>query len=134
MKHFLMAAGWAYLLLSTMPAYAQNSTSRVFESGTSLNKLCAEFLASRRQGGHITLQHGYEAGICQGFVIGALDAISVEQSSNDPRFARLCLPPHFDKVDVTEIVANYVERRPEERHIAAYTLVRRAMAQAYPCK
>jgi hypothetical protein len=132
MRSFFIAP--FFFVLSTMLAHAQNSTARVFESGTSLNKLCLEFLASRHQGGHVLLQQGYEAGLCQGFVIGVLDAISIDQSDNDPRFARLCLPPRLDKFDVTEIVSSYLERRPEERHIAAYTLVRRAMAQAYPCK
>lgn len=80
------------------------------------------------------MQQTYEAGICQGFVGGAMDAISVEglQKSN-LALPRLCLPFDIDQHSATEIFAKYLNAHPEQRHIAAYTLVRRALSEAFPC-
>jgi hypothetical protein len=113
--------------------FAQSGQSAaVYEDGVALTSTCRSFLAIFRQGQRGSGQQGYEAGICQGFVTGVLDALSVEQvvTSIGPE---LCLPGGVDKTVATEIVAKYLEANPTQRNIAAYTLVRRAIAAAYPC-
>jgi Rap1a immunity proteins len=105
-----------------------------FESGSCLNAACGSFLMTQRQGGRGTPQQAYESGFCQGVVVGALDAIGLEQVTDDTRFVRLCFPPHLDQKDATEIVATYLQTHPELRHLAAYALVRMAIAQSFPCK
>jgi hypothetical protein len=105
-----------------------------FESGATLNKTCGSFLITQRQGGRGTPQQAYDTGFCQGFVAGAVDAIGLGQLTDDTRFARVCFPPSLDQKDATEIVAKYLERYPEQRHLAGYTLVRMALAQSFPCK
>jgi hypothetical protein len=127
MKKLIGVIGCFYML-SAPVSFAQ------FESGATLNKTCGSFLITQRQGGRGTPQQAYDSGFCQGFVVGALDAIGLEQLTDDTRFARLCFPPRLDQKDAAEIVAIYLERHPEQRHQAAYTLVRMALAQSFPCK
>jgi len=129
-------AGWALALwILFCPAAFAKDTSLVFESGDALNRLCQSFLAVARNDRRGSIQQTYEAGICQGYVGGALDAVSVEKlQKSNLDLPRVCVPNGVDQHTAAEIFAKFLDAHPEQRHVTGYTLVRRALAEAYPCQ
>jgi hypothetical protein len=127
MKKLGYVVAWFYMISASV-SFAQ------FETGTSLNAVCGIWLMTKRQGGRGTIQQAYDTGHCQGFVVGAIDAIGLEQLTDYTRFSRVCLPSRLDQKDATEIFAVYLERHPEQRYLSGYMLVRMALAESFPCK
>lgn len=70
-----------------------------------------------------------DANSCSAYVNAILENDSFQ--SEPPPY---CLPKNFEPNTVTESVARYARGHPEERHLAAIVLVRRALRSAYPCR
>lgn len=45
-----------------------------------------------------------------------------------------CIPPSVENGQLLDIVHQYLETHPEERHLNGATLVSRAIAQKFPCR
>lgn len=108
----------------------------VYMTGEALTKDCRAFLAVRRNGAATGPQQLWDAGECYGFVEGVIDHFGVMNSLGAQpidNIGRFCLTAAINVNDATEVVARYTDEHPEERSMAGYFLVRRALAQKFPC-
>ena len=95
-------------------AHAQRKTP-MFYTGNQLDEICR---SSAPQ-------------LCSGYVAAIVDVLANDNSVNG---FRACLPRRGITVDkVTNVVRQYLERNPKERHLAAVGLVAEALSQAFPC-
>ena len=46
---------------------------------------------------------------------------------------RACIPKGVSAIQTKDIVKNWLQAHPEQRHYAAYTTVARIVAEAFPC-
>ena len=99
----------------------------LFVTGESLAAYCRDFLAVRRNAAASDDQQLQRYAVCLGFVAGVSDAVTVEG------VRRYCLPFRSDAGAITEAVAKYLDQRPKELHLPAYTLVVQSLTSAYPC-
>lgn len=111
----------------------------VYLTGESLTTYCRSYLSLAKTNFRTsTVQEAYEAGYCQAYVTGVLDTFSF-RGDDDPSENERLLPPFCIRSQdatarsLTEVVARYVDSHPEQRTQTAYSLVRRALAQSYPC-
>jgi hypothetical protein len=56
-----------------------------------------------------------------GYVLGVIDSV------------QNCIPTGVIRAQLQEITLQYLEIHPEERHLLAVNLVRRAIAEKFPC-
>lgn len=145
-KHALRCLLTAAALVATLgPAFAQNNPLpvgdpnrmvTVYLTGEQLTSLCRAYLLKIRQNDRVNAQEASDSGLCYGYVAGVLEATSMEGTDISPSgLPRLCMPQdHLYTGTVTEIVARYVDGHPERRGASGYTLVREALAAAYPCR
>jgi hypothetical protein len=111
-----------------------DATFVFFYSGEKLTKDCRSFMTVVRNQMRGTSQAVIEATVCRAYVSGVLDTLAykgVKPSQFAPAF---CLPRGLNNDTVTEVVANYADQNPQARLDAAYVMVRRALAAAYPCR
>jgi hypothetical protein len=106
---------------------------RGYFTGVDLTKACRGYVAFTRDNNRGTAQQAYDSAMCQGYVVGALDAIEA-QDLEKAWLPHLCLPSQLAQNSATEIVANFLDRRPEQRHRLGYVLVREALSEAFPCR
>ena len=72
------------------------------------------------------------ASVAYGFVIGVADAI---HGYKEPRTGFCYRRP--DKITTTQLVDavyTYLEKRPQSRHLSAWSITAAALAHAYPCR
>lgn len=60
-----------------------------------------------------------------GFVLGVHDTLDTITS---------CAPEHITVRQVVDIVEQFLDQNPSSRHFSATSLVRNALARAWPCK
>jgi len=94
----------AMTMTMAMPAGAQ------YLAGAGLNEACTAPVQS------------FGAGLCIGYVAGVVD-------SGDS-----CVPGHISLGAIRERVREYLESYPRQHKYTAESLVRRALAQAFPCE
>lgn len=135
----LLKAVWRYLpVVAAVVILTINATSgpasaaeepkgQYYIDGDTLTNWCRNFLLVRRQGDRGTPEQGATGNLCRGFVLGVVDALSIQ------RIVAYCVPGDPIDLSLVEIVANYVDRHPELRTESGFTLTWKALAEAYPC-
>lgn len=72
------------------------------------------------------------AALGYGFVIGVADSI---HGSKEPRTGFCYRRPNaVTTAQLVEIVHRYLEKRPQNHHLSAWSLTAAALSEAYPCK
>ena len=70
----------------------------------------------------------WEAAYCVGYVVGVADV-----ANNDPSQLRICIPPAITQAQIRSVVVQYLAQHPEEGDYAAFSSVRIALRQSFPC-
>lgn len=72
------------------------------------------------------------ASVGYGFVIGVADAI---HDYKEPRTG-FCYrrPSAVTTAQLVEVVYRYLDKRPQSRHLSAWSITAAALSEAYPCK
>jgi hypothetical protein len=107
---------------------------RIYVMGDQLTKWCRGYkrlIAGGKKAANAQLV--YDAAMCQGAVEMASDVDQIN-GNNKPGLPAHCEPKETNGGDMVKVVANYLEAHPEKRTFAGYTLVRMALAEAWPCK
>lgn len=108
----------------------------LYMTGEALTKDCRAFMEVRRTGVAKFSEQSWGAGECYGFVVGVIDHFGVMASLGAPpveNIGRFCLSEEVNANDAVEVVARYLDERPEKRSLGAYFLVRQALAEKFPC-
>jgi hypothetical protein len=70
-------------------------------------------------------------GYCAGYMSGVADIMM----QSIPVFGwRACLPETVSAAQATDVLKQFLNQHPEQRHYAAASLVAKALAEAFPCK
>ena len=73
-----------------------------------------------------------DAAACTLYIVGVYDGIELATSVYDKENF-YCFPEKVIVKQITEIVANYLQKHPEKRHLPASALVVIALKDAFPC-
>lgn len=124
MKHI----GWLAGILALLGAItAANAGTMNGERLTPLCRLAKASVAGTQVGTQMTWT---QAGECLGFIEGVLDATtSYPQAST-----HICFPNGSMSGTLIEIVTDYLDKHPENRHFSATSLVITALQEAFPCR
>ena len=86
-------------------------------------------LYSQCQAAHGTSDHG----ACQGYIIGIFDALDETKKYGGIGGFRACAPQHINRIQVIDVMKQFLEKNPALRHFAASGLVAQALSEAWPC-
>jgi hypothetical protein len=109
----------AAVLLATGPARATDPQESYYLTGKTLAEHAVEWEKSTRNDPKTNVVN---ASLFMGFVVGVHDASS-----------GVCSPKEVTITQICKITANYLGTHPTELDRSAYSIVARALAQAYPC-
>jgi hypothetical protein len=109
----------ALAIVATSPAIAEGSEGDTVY----LAWLRAGDLAKKCSG-----QRAWEAAYCVGYVVGVADVIN-----NGSPETRICIPKTVTQAQMTKVVVNYFARHPGESDYAAFSSVRIALRDRFPC-
>jgi hypothetical protein len=73
----------------------------------------------------------FDRAICDGYVAAISEAMGPPNGVYD---FRACFPERSTRGQLVDVVKQYLDRHPEQRHLPAVTLVANALATAFPCK
>jgi len=76
--------------------------------------------------------HGYDAGICVGYVSGGSDQLDGLKGSALPEL-NYCLPSTVSTGELRDVVVNYMKRHPERLDQQASFLIFEALTSAFAC-
>ena len=72
---------------------------------------------------------------CEFFIIGAWEMyLTAVGFSNSPPQRGICAPENSSKSQTVDIVKNYLESHPENRHVEATALIVLALSEVWPCE
>jgi hypothetical protein len=71
--------------------------------------------------------------ICMGYVAGVADTLETDRAAGGDA-PKVCIPTQGTRGQVIDVVKLYLERNPQERHLAAAVLVTKALVAAFPCR
>lgn len=94
-----------------------------FKDGTELAKYCAE---GDKMGNWLYI------GLCEGYIIGAVDSYSSTQTLLNERM--FDLPANMTHGDIVKVVRKHMDEHPEMLKKAADSIVWTALHEAYPCE
>ena len=109
------------LLLAAMLVSGQAFAT--FMTGNKLMEHC-------RQGENDTIKGAISLGLCVGYAVSIADVME----GQDVWDVRACLPEGVQQGQILDIVSQYLERQPAERHFPAPLLVAEALQDAFPCE
>lgn len=115
----------AALMAVAPSAIAGESASPSFFNGTELHARLGDWKRNPSK-------DVISASVAYGFVIGVADAI---HGYKEPRTGFCYRRP--DKVTTTQlvdVVYAYLEKRPQNRRLSAWSITAAALAEAYPCR
>jgi Rap1a immunity proteins len=95
---------------------AQDQSARLFLNGNDLLARCTSA--------------GYDAGVCEGYVMAIADAMS---GGNSVLGARACIGLQVTGAQVRDVVVAALRRNPPTRHLSARSLAANAIEDAFPC-
>ena len=72
-------------------------------------------------------------GACRGYINGAAHVLSSPYLKIHLPVT-ICLPPTSKWSQVEDVVVNYLQSNPKNRHYSARVLIWRALQEAWPCK
>jgi hypothetical protein len=128
MKQMIIAVLACFAVLAATPDYADSVVVTYNTYGKDLLHYCDDFITR-------TATVNESAGICQGFVEGAIDTYNigaVGQSIKNPPL--LCIPETVNLDQAIRVVRKYLEDHPEKLHLPAAKLVIEAIKTAWPCQ
>ena len=94
------------------------ATAGNFDNGNTLLSSCTNARASE--------QH-----YCLGYIAGIADALD---ASGPALGWKACFPKDLTTGNARDVIVQWLQRNPLERHYAAAGLVMRGLAEAFPCK
>ena len=115
----------AFVITSQGPVHAAGSESASFFNGKDLH---ARLIDWKRNPSKDVIS----ASVGYGFVVGVADAI---HGYREPRTG-FCYqrPEKVTTNELVDVVHDYLEQNPKNRHLSAWSLTAAALAKAYPCK
>lgn len=121
---------FAGLALAPVPVRAE--TVQTYVVGDTLTRVCRAFLNARRAGTGLPP----DGALCYAYVVGIADTLSIEgdRVTVSQYLPQSCVPGGMNGNDLAEIVANFLDQKPELRTLGGYFLVRRAFAEKFPCR
>ena len=120
-----------------LPGVAKSEEVAQFNmSGETLADDCRVFMSTRRNPERqFATAEDYQAGRCYGFVTGVMDldsGLNAWHAISADRQTAFCTAA-VDGHAVTAAVAIYLDQHPEERNNGAFDLVRKILAEKFPC-
>lgn len=103
------------LLLGASSAFAEDTTPGYFLDGNQLHDMCR---TSRSNAGT--------------FVMGFADGFTLKEEMGGAR--DICVPFSAKSVQLTDIVCQFLEANPTNRHMRAAYQVHSALVRAWPCQ
>jgi Ssp1 endopeptidase immunity protein Rap1a len=70
----------------------------------------------------------WETAYCIGYVVGVADV-----ANNDPTPLKICIPKSVTQAQMKSIVVQYFTQHPSESDYAAFSSVRIALRERFPC-
>ncbi len=134
MRLVIATAALAGLLTAATAQTSPADAIRVYVSGQILTKNCRSFMTLVRNQMVGTHQVNFDAGQCLSFVAGVLDTISFEGIRPTSQLPRICPPDSLNATTAAEMVAKYADENPQDRDLAGYAIVRKAIGAIYPCR
>lgn len=132
--------GWILgiaLMMVAMPAQARSEDMVAsYVDGEHMTEYCREFLVVRRANGATdSPASAYGAGLCYGFVVAVVETDQWREPTApyDLELGRFCVPGDLNANSIVEAVAMWMDAHPEQRNAIGYVLVRRALADRFPC-
>jgi len=103
--------------------------------GNRLLAMCRDYLRFDEAGGRATAQGNYNAGYCQGFVVGLIEMHEGARSTGpQPLRPFFCLPPGEVTWNQTvRVYVRYLETHPARLHLDQRDLLIEALSDAFPC-
>lgn len=71
----------------------------------------------------------WEQAYCVGYVVGVADV-----ANNDQTSLKVCVPKAVTQAQMKAVIVKYLEHHPEESQYAAFSSVRAALRDAFPCQ
>ncbi|WP_245468626.1 MULTISPECIES: Rap1a/Tai family immunity protein [unclassified Mesorhizobium] len=127
----------AALLTPGVAMTQEGKVAGFYVTGEQLNDACRIYLSVRRNNGQAnSTQEAWSAGMCYGYVVGVMDLysglkVSYNAISGDPQPA-FCTGM-INGLSAAEAVALYLDQHPEERSEVGFYLVRKILAEKFPC-
>jgi hypothetical protein len=106
----VLAAG----LLWPVSSFSQNRVSQSFETGYQLYEDCNAALGSPQNI------------FCMGYVMGVSDSLDSQRL--------MCIPQEDTAAQEMSVIVDFLRNHPEERQDTAYSVVKLALMEAFPCK
>ena len=107
-----------FLFAITALIFSQQPASAFFYDGNELFRICRS-------------DENFNSGLCLGIIIGAFDAYEISEIGPGVGY---CAPAALRAGQLRDIVVQYLELNPADRHYAAHSLVWTALAKAYRCE
>ncbi|MCF8532423.1 MAG: hypothetical protein K9G48_05435 [Reyranella sp.] len=112
----------ALLLAGTsLPATAQGVNVTVLVNGNEMHDWCTSSSGNAK------------ASLCLGFIMGVLDTITTLQATNQAA-RQVCVSRGVTPGQAKDVFLSYLNQKPQERHLAAASIVWVAMHEAWPCR
>ena len=73
---------------------------------------------------------GVGFGFCLGYTLGIVDVMIGQEIHG----SQLCSPDNVEGGQLRDIVVQYLEENPAERHFSAESLVAKVLSEAFPCQ
>lgn len=106
----LLRLTFIFSVLFSSPAWAE------FKNGNDLHRDCAH-------------KDDYIEGVCLGYVIAIADVLA----SNPLYGFSACIPSNATAGQLMDVVRQWLNNNPQERHYTANSIVALALSDAFPC-
>jgi len=101
------------LIIAALVSASATATAQVVNTFFNGNELLTEMNSSKP----------FDRGLATGYIVGVLDA------SHD----FVCPPKNVSSFQARDIIRKYLETSPEDRHFTARSIIKGALAKAWPC-
>lgn len=106
-----------------------------YTNGEFLTSRCLAYKLVRSNGGQGTADQLSDSEYCRAYVVGVVDAISVEAMRlPSASVVPICVPRQTVSTTLADVVANYLQAHPEKRYLNGPALVWMAVDEAWPCR
>lgn len=112
----------ALMLIGTsLPANAQSVPVTVLVNGNEMHDWCTSPNSNPK------------LSLCLGFIMGVMDSITTTQATNQA-VRQVCVPRGVTPGQAKDVYLAYLNRLPQERHLAASSTVWVALREVWPCR
>ena len=134
MKYLLLFVCFAATLCSAQnePAYFRHGNAEVIVD------MCRSVTYYNAAEQTIPKEHGYEFGLCTGFIEGVVDDESsnfaIQRTAKQKVQHNECVPDGVTVAQLAKIVVKYADDHPESLNQPAAWFVHMALKKAFPCR